>query len=241
MKLLVNIISYLCVRVIVVLFLFSIMYSCNNTYRSPTGKYIGFWAETEFNYEFNTNQNFTFSTYGHYGKTKIKGKYCVIDSVILLYPFTSWDASIHGVLKEKLIINTKSNYLRDFENNFYCKNLEILNLISSNHYHLIDSVKDRLYKLKSVKEITGKYKNLSKYNVYHPSFDYIGIELINNKEYHRFLLRKGENDNNECSDIIYVQYQDYLVNFEYNRIYRHHTYKDSISFVGLLFKTESNN
>ena len=79
---------------------FILLNSCQEKKAYLDVTYKGGWYETEFEYTFQSNGQFTFKANGHYGNTITKGKYAIIDSGILLHTFTDWDLQ-QGVLKPR--------------------------------------------------------------------------------------------------------------------------------------------
>lgn len=209
--------------------------SCSEENLSLSGIYTGYWAETRFQYTFSLNNEFEFVTEGHFGNTTTHGKYTTIDSFILLQPYTDW-AMNHGVLKNRLRLIFDVDCISDFDNNFYCKNIELLNEMSERNYVLQDIIENRLLELEEVKEIINKYPEYSKYNPKHPRFQYEGIVLVEKIELHLFLLCKSNEESNRLfRPFIYFQGQKYLVDISGNTIFRHHSRMDSLSYVDTLF------
>lgn len=212
--------------------------SCEKYNVSYLKSHKSYWAETEFEYFFYPNQEFVFKTEGHFGNTESRGKYAIVDSVILLHPYTDWNLH-HGVLKNKLIIRKDIKCLRDLQNNFYCTNFKDYNYITEREYILKDSIENRLFQLKEVKKITDQYPSFSKFKRGHPRFYYSGLVMIKNKQYHWFHLEEeNKSEDSLLPQYRRVQYKNYLINLNNNTIYKHHFYKDSISVVGELFSEQ---
>jgi len=198
-------------------------------------KYTGYWAETRFEYNFySKSQEFVFNAQGHYGNTTTKGKFSIIDSIILLYPYTDWD-SFHGVLKRRLVYKSELGCIRDFNDHYYCEDLDKINQYIEQRYDFKNSIQARLFKLEEVKKIIEAYPEFSPLYKPNPRFQFEGITLIDNKEYYGFQLEEKNEDENWFRPFINIQGQYYLVNIEENLIYQHHTRGDSISIVEKLF------
>ncbi len=197
-------------------------------------KYIGFWAETQFVYIFKSNNEFIFSTEGHFGNTKSYGKYSIIDSIVLLHSYTDWGL-FHGVLKNRLIIKKELECLQDFDNNYYCLDTQVLNFVIEKESDLMEKIKEILLDQEEVRKIISKFSDHSKPINIHSLFAYEGIVLIDNNQYHSFQLRKINDDPNIYRYFTNIQNQYYLVNLKENLIYKHHTRGDSISIMGSLF------
>lgn len=94
-------------------------WGCADQPRAIPKTYTGYWAETRMTYEFSVDNAFTFTTAGHYGHTTTSGRYAIIDSVILLHPFS--DNTLRaGVLKPRLFIVDPRGCIRDEEHHYYC-------------------------------------------------------------------------------------------------------------------------
>ncbi len=215
-------------------------YSCekSSTSLNLSGLYYGYWAETNFKYKFKNDGNFTFTTEGHFGFTTTKGKYALIDSVVLLYPFTDW-TTYHGVLKQELILINNKRCLKGNNNEYYCKDDSSLIELSSKYYDLEEKIIKRLYELPKVKDIMIEYPDTISFNIHRPKFDFRVITLIDNEAYHQFILSRYMDMDEEDYHIAYpYEYYDgqrYFVNIHNNTIYRHHSSGDSLSVVNSLF------
>ncbi|MBL7793424.1 MAG: hypothetical protein JNK77_13930 [Saprospiraceae bacterium] len=219
----------------IIIFLLTGMISCANEEISLAERYTGYWAETQFDYYFYPNNEFVFKTLGHFGNTTTEGKYAVIDSIILIYPYTDWNVA-HGVLKNRLVIKSENGCIRDYENNFYCENVDVLNKVSEEYFILLDSIKNRLFELDAVKEIMNQSPDSSRFDTKYPRFRYDGITLINNNEFHGFQLEEINEESNWLQQpFLNVQNQYYLISINENMIFRHHVKGDSLSFVDQLF------
>jgi hypothetical protein len=199
-------------------------------------KFTGYWAETKFEYLFKEKGNFIFKTEGHFGNTLSEGKYSMIDTVVLLYPFTDWNR-FHGVLQTRLIYNDQIECLQDFDNRFYCQNIDSINTNILRVEKMNSKIINRLFKVKEVKEKQEEYKEEIKAESNFLRFDYEGIILIDNNQFHSYQLKKKIdfeaplyrfNEN--------IQYHFYLVSLEKNLIYKHHSREDSLSIVSRLFE-----
>lgn len=95
------------------------LWDCTDQPRVISRTYTGFWAETRMTYEFSLDNAFTFTTAGHYGNTTTSGRYAIIDSVILLHPFSEKTLRA-GVLKPRLFIVDSPGCIRDEEHHYYC-------------------------------------------------------------------------------------------------------------------------
>lgn len=216
----------------ILVILFSI-FSCKE-HKISEKKFTGFWAETTFEYSFRKGNEFNFVTEGHFGNTMTTGKYSIIDSIILLYPYTDWNR-FHGVLKTRMIYVDQMNCIKDFENRFYCEDLDAINRTNES----VERLKSRVIKkLLSVRDVSKKYEEFcdkvqKEFSYLH--FDYEGIILIDNRQFHSFQLKK-KNESYKLSPMPYlnVQHQLYLVNLEDRVIYKHHMREDSMSLVGYL-------
>lgn len=213
-----------------VLFLFG---SCKENKLSHS-KYIGLWAETKFEYIFNSNNEFIFTTSGHFGQTKSFGKYAIIDSIVLLHSYTDWNL-YHGVLKNRLIIKKEFECLQDLDNNYYCLDTETLNFLIEQEEGVLGRIKKRLLEQEEVREIISKHTGQSESKIDQPYFAYEGIVLIDNNQYHSFQLRKINHNPDILRFFTNIQNQNYLVNLKKNLIYKHHSRGDSISIEGPLF------
>gem|GEM_PF-2332751 len=202
--------------------------SCNYEV-SLVEKYTGFWAETEFDYQFYSSSNeFVFTTKGHFGYTTTKGKFSIVDSVIRLQPTTDWTTN-QGVLKTRLVYIGENGCIRDFDDNYYCVDLDKTNHFIEQREAFRERAKKRLFEVNGVKEIVNK----------HPGrdlrFRYQGITLIDEREYHDFQLEKRNENENSAYLFLNVTGERYLLNVEDNLIYKHHSRGDSISRVESLF------
>lgn len=233
-----------CFALLMLLFL-----SCQPDKNSISEKYIGFFATTDFSYEFDENNNFVFETFGHLGNDTIYGKYAMVDSMLLLYPYTdseTWE----GVFDRRFIIKSDFDYIRNFyfrpyirdtyeeadgEDN-YDEIISKLNALRAYHHGVLDSIENRLLELDEIVKITECYPNYKKDDVLEsPHFSYEGIMLIDNQEYHQFEFKHGyivarSKDFQEPPII-----QKYLVNTTQNSIYRHLGRYKSPQFVKHLF------
>ncbi|MBT31938.1 MAG: hypothetical protein CMO01_19950 [Thalassobius sp.] len=148
----------------------------------------GFWAETEWLYQFNNDGTFKFSNDGHYGGSDVKGMYAVIDSIILLNPETDWVSS-DGVLMPKLkIINSET--LRDYFINFYCKDLDSLNYYNGNKYEVEDKIKELLSSIPECKSKIIELENnaIENENLSEPQLEFDKIFKVNGEEFLSFNL-----------------------------------------------------
>ena len=101
--------------------------TCNGKKIKLEEKYIGFWYESSWVYEFDTNGNFIFTTGGHFGESTERGRYKIIEDQVFLIPDNDWHEE--DVFKKELFIYS-NNCLRDNDNNFYCTSEEELKEVS---------------------------------------------------------------------------------------------------------------
>jgi hypothetical protein len=103
-------------------FILALLTSCADKKEYLNKTYEGHWMETVWTYQFKDNGEFIFKTEGHYDYSQEKGRYILVDSVLLLNPDTDW-STLHGVLKTRLKI-VSPECIRDYDNNFYCLTID---------------------------------------------------------------------------------------------------------------------
>ncbi len=163
---------------IILFFLMFILgcYEDNSTF-NENRKYIGFWYETKWTFNFNQNGNYILFSEGHGGGNPKSGSYIIKDSLILLISdtedFENW--------RLKRLKITREGCLRDYRNNIYCENEEKLNEISEKVFWESLEVQENLDKLEIVqkkREELAKQDSLKKYMLISN-----GIVVIDKKEY----------------------------------------------------------
>lgn len=199
-----------------------------------SGKYAGYWAETYLEYEFFPDHKFIFTTEGHFGVTETKGKYAVIDSIVLLHPFSDYTLR-QGVLRQQLVIREKTRCLSDYGNTFYCKDSIALQEIADVKWRLMDSIEGRILKLDEVVQITDTFPDYQRYDPRSPYFEFEGIRLLNAKEYYNYQFQvRNEGPGRLRTPYHYFHNQEYLIHVSDNKIYRLIN-GDSLVFVDILF------
>lgn len=168
--------------------------TCSNKSTSITGEYSGYWLESKFTYKFNEDYKFSFLTEGHIGSTETEGKYKIIDSIIFIdHPL----ADRNEVLQDQLVIKG-NKCLRDYRTNYYCENVDLLELVNQERFQVVDSIKKQLRNLPKVKQITKRFTDYKNYHLF-PRFEHDEIKLIELyqkkygfNQYGRYLGIEGE-------------------------------------------------
>jgi hypothetical protein len=167
--------------------LISALTSCNKENRLLEKKYVGLWMETSWTYEFRDNGQFIFKSEGHYGNVIDSGFYFIHDNLILLNPRTDWHA-YDGALKTRLKI-IDSNCIRDFNNNFYCVTVDIINPLNENEWTFQSRVIDIIDTLQVVND---EKQRVAKHYPDNEELEfkilYERIIVIDNREFHEFNL-----------------------------------------------------
>ena len=208
------------------------MMTCTNRATFVDEKFNGYWASTEWIYEFNKDGTFKFIVNGHYDFSEYNGRYIISDSIIFLNPDTDWQV-FHGVIKQKLKI-IDSECLRDYDNNFYCKNHNIVGELSEKELEFQTKTIDILDTLSIVRQ---EKKRLSKYEQKTAFGDdlevkirYSGIIVVKKQEFHLFQL--------EQTDLLNTWILlDVMVKKKPFEIYEHISVRDSLK---LIYKSKLN-
>lgn len=219
------------------LLLLASIFSCDKKEILLKGQFTGFWAETQFIYHFQTDNQFLLTTKGHYGNTHTGGKFVVIDSIVLLYPYTDWTVR-DGVLSTRLKWLPDMQCLRDFENHFYCRDLDRIVGLETKEYDLLDSIERRLLTIEPVQVELEKYSGDRHHLSSFPHFQYGGIVVMEKKEYHFFeMVVRNEKMYEETGPCRYrhIQGQSYFIHLEENQIYQYYSKGDSLSPAAKLF------
>ena len=209
--------------------MFSIMIlSCGEKHTYIDKEYEGFWAETDWHYDFNKDGTFTFKTVGHYGHVTQTGKYAIIDDKIVLSPNSDWQ-SLHGVLATRLKI-VNEDCIRDYDNNYYCKDISKIDIIRENEFKFQDSVAlilDTLDIVLHEKRRVNSRKTEEEKIKLKIVFD--KILLVNGEDYQVFSLYGIK----ERSTMDYDEYTflNFLVKKQPFEIYQHHSSGDSLALV----------
>ncbi len=157
-------------------------------------KFNGFWAETEWTYDFKKDGTFKFYAKGHYDTNEYTGRYIISDSTVFLNPDTDWQ-TFDGVIKSRLKIMNKE-CLRDYDNNFYCKNYEIIDSLNDKEFEFQQKAISIIDTLSIVKKEKDRLKGIEQDNENVLDGDpeirisYTGIIVVNRKEFHQFYLEK---------------------------------------------------
>jgi hypothetical protein len=181
-------------RIIRLIGLVGLISSCSNGTLYMEDKFNGFWAETEWTYEFKKDATFKFYAKGHYGNKEFKGRYIISDSTVFLNPDTDWQTS-DGVIKPRLRIMNKE-CLRDYDNNYYCKNYETIEKLNDKEFEFQEkaiSIIDTLSIVKKAKERLMAIEQ-DNWNVLDGEpeirISYTGIIVIDRKEFHQFYVER---------------------------------------------------
>ncbi|MEM8528213.1 MAG: hypothetical protein AAGG68_26450 [Bacteroidota bacterium] len=195
--------------------------------------YEGMWHESIFEYIFKPNGSFTFKSYGHYGNTTTKGKYVIVDSVILLHPLTDWDLQ-QGVLMPRLILNQQHSCFYDFRKNYYCINEEDRKPLFTAHREKLEAYEKRLLELEEVQQALNGYPEPQTVTerMNYPKFEFQGTMFLDENIFYKMSLRERN------LEALYgkrtLQYQSYLLNEEQNEIYQN-AYFGKMVFVGSVY------
>lgn len=215
------------------LILTGLLLQLTSCYRNSVGsnlnyidkKFTGFWAETEWTYEFRKDGHFQFKSAGHYDFAEYSGTYIILDSLIFTNPDSDWQL-FDGVIKSRLkIIN--SNCIRDYDNNFYCLSIDTIEKLNEREFDFQEIVLSLLDTL----PITKTKKDKLKLRIGENDFDstkiefiYDGIIIDKKRELHLFKLQK--------SDLREIRtYESYLVNKNPFEIYQHTPKRDSLILI----------
>jgi hypothetical protein len=174
--------------------LIGLLSSCSNETFYIDDKFNGFFAETEWTYEFKKDGTFKFYTEGHYGNNEFKGRYVISDSTVFLNPDTDWQ-TFDGVIKPRLRIMNKE-CLRDYDNNYYCKNYEIIDNLNNKEFEFQEKAISIIDTLSIVKREKERLLTIEQDN--HSVLDgepeirisYTGIIVIDRKEFHQFYVER---------------------------------------------------
>jgi|GEM_PF-4678341 len=116
--------------IIVILILFSSGCKREKIYFDENRKYIGFWYETQWTYNFKSTGEYILETEGHLGGDSKSGLYLIKGSIILLISETEYFEDWR--YKRLKIINKTS--VRDYWGNYYCKTGEELIEVSEKRF-----------------------------------------------------------------------------------------------------------
>jgi len=193
--------------------------SCQRKSNYLDATYKGAWYDTWFDYTFKPNGNFIYKTRGHYGYTTTKGKYAIIDSVILLRPYTKWHLS-QNVLKSGLIITNENTCLYDSKKHYYCINEDDSYAFEEKHRNKLGIITNRLLQLEDVQKTLSEYPTPQTYDEqeYYPKFEFENTIWLDKRLYYRIKLK----ERNRESDYEYSFIGDhqYLVDCERSKIYK---------------------
>lgn len=198
-----------------IIFTFTLFSSCQRESNYLDATYKGAWYDTWFDYTFKPNGTFIYNTRGHYGYTTTKGKYAIIDSVILLRPYTEGHLSKGG-----LIMTHKNTCLYDSKKHYYCIDEEDSYTFEEEHRNKLEIITNRLLQLEDVKKTLSEYPTPQTYEEreYYPKFEFEETIWLDKRLYYRIKLK----ERNRASDYEYsfVGDHQYLVDCERNKIYK---------------------
>ena len=206
-----------------------IILSCGEKNTSYIDKeFEGYWADSGWHYDFDKDGTFTFKSDGHFGFTTQTGKYAIIDDVIVLVPNSDW-VSRHGVLKERLKIFSE-DCIRDFDNNFYCQDIEKVFSLRDREFEFQDSV---VMILDSLSVAIDEKRRVNFRRAEGEKLDLkIGFEqvfVVDQEEYYVFsLFGTRELPSTEFERYSFLSF---LVKKQPFEIYQHHSSGDSLSLV----------
>jgi hypothetical protein len=179
-------------RIILLIGLVELTSSCSNEALYMDDKFNGLWAETEWIYEFRMDGTFNFRTNGHYGNSEHKGRYIISDSIVFINPDTDWPM-FDGVLRPRLKIVNK-DCLRDYDNNFYCKDYETINEINNDEFEFKEKVISIIDTLSIVTKEKSRLMKIKQDNFSvldggpEIRISYNGIIVIDRREFHQFYV-----------------------------------------------------
>ena len=204
------------------------MLSCGEKDAYIDKEFEGFWAETGWYYDFNKDGTFTFKSEGHYGDVIQTGQYAILGDKILLSPNSDWEI-IHGVLETRLKI-VSEDCIRDYDNNYYCQDLDKMYLIRDKEFSFQDSV---ALILDSLDIVTREKRRV---NFRATEEEKIKLKIV----FDKILVVDGEDyqvfslyGTKERSIMDYDEYTflNFLVKKQPFEIYQHHSSGDSLALV----------
>ena len=146
-------------------------------------KYIGFWAETKWTYNFKTNGEYILESEGHGGGDPQYGEYILKDSLIILISDTE---SFEDWRFKRFRIDNQNGCIRDYWGYRYCSTEKELEEISEKKYQDEQELREEIEKLTLVLEkrkylldqdSTKQYRLRNK-----------GIIVNNKEEYYEYQL-----------------------------------------------------
>ena len=145
-------------------------------------KFIGFWGETRWIYQFDQEGKYVLESEGHLGGESKSGRYIKKDSLIILLPSTDYFESTR--LNRLKIINREC--LRDYSNYMYCMTEDRLIETSEGEFEKslqMERIIEELEVVQSKRREIVRGDSLSR-----PFIRFAGIVLINSNEYYEYLM-----------------------------------------------------
>jgi hypothetical protein len=146
-------------------------------------KYIGFWAETKWTYNFDQDGRYTLESKGHGGGEPKSGEYIKKDSLIILIS----DSEFFEDMRLKRMKISEDGCLRDYWNHIYCENEDLLVSTAEKVFEeelLMENAIGGLDTVQRKREDLLRQDSLIKYTL-----QFEGIVLINDNEYFEYNLK----------------------------------------------------
>lgn len=202
----------------------SMLFGCSRKYIS--GKYLGERYQNQYEYSFFKNGNFTFSSTSYRLTQKTEGKYIKLDSIIFLHYFND---EFLVFWTNRLIYNQEGDYLRTYDGIYLCTTASELKQKNLTLDSLIAKYQFEIRKLSENKEYYPKDNNGDYIEFGVPSIGYMGVVMINNKEYHNFTMMEPFKGKDPV--VFRVSDRNYMVDDERQIIYRSSGEIDSLVLI----------